>query len=721
METYRNNLEHLQDEFRRLDLLLARAVREFRLRRAGGGTGPFPGLVISDEEIDHLICETPLIPDEFWSKTDRLATLLRAQIHERSVATQSRGIFLRLPHLITVFDLDAFEADLLVLALLPHYSRRYQRLYAFLQDDLGNVHPTVELALQLFCVTDAERIDARGYFAKRGSLFNNQLLEPLHEGESPPSTLLNCPLLLDRRIADFLFGSDRLNANLETTPQAFRWVQPRRGRSDLLLADSVRNLMDRVVAISSPSRSSRCLLHGPDGAGKKTFAEVVCAETGQRLLVVNLAFADPSNPSFRVLLQSAFREARLYSAAIYLDSWHRITQSDDEHALQVAEELIAAFPGHVFLGSRTAWRTRRAPDILSVEVPLPDEDLRRRMWEARLREDPGAVDCDALHLAGAFRFTPGQIDAAMTRAESIRLLRAGDDSQLTMSDLLTGCRAQSSIDLVSFARKLEPKRGWPDLILPKDTTAQLHEFCQQVRHRACVFDSWGFGRKLTLAKGFIALFSGPSGTGKTLSAEVLANDLGLDLYRVDLSCVVSKYIGETEKNLSRVFDDAQMSNAILFFDEADALFGKRSEVKDAHDRYANIEINYLLQRVEEYEGIVILASNLSNNIDSAFIRRMRFCIELPFPDEAHRRRIWRGVFPSQTPIADDIDFDFLARKFKLAGGNIQNVALAAAFSAADNGGRIAMEHLVLALKREYQKLGRVCDRADFEHYYDLVR
>ncbi len=720
MEAYRNNLEHLQDEFQRLNLLLARAVREFRVRRAGGGTGPFPGLVISDEEIDQLIAGTPT-PDEFWSVTDRLATFLRAQIQEREMATQSRGIFLRLPHLIKAFDLDVFEADLLVLALLPHYSRRYQRLYAFLQDDVGNIYPTVELALQLFCVTDGERIDARQYFAKTRPLFQNQLLDPFPDDESSKPALLNCQLIVDQRIADFLFGSDRLEAKLEGARQACRWVQPLGNRTDLVLADNVSNLMNRVVAIIRSNRPLRCLLHGPEGSGKKTFAETVCAETGHRLLVVDLASADTSNPTFRRFLQSAFREARLYNAAIYLDSWQQITPPADGNGLQVAETLIAGFPGHVFLGSRTAWRARQAPGILSVEVPLPDEDLRRSIWEARLRDTPAAGDCDTLQLAGSFRFTPGQIEAALTRAESIRLLRAGDDSELTMCDLLTGCRAQSSIDLVSFARKLEPKRGWPDLVLPKDTLAQLHEFCQQVRHRAHVFDSWGFGRKLTLAKGFMALFSGSSGTGKTLSAEVLANDLGLDLYRVDLSCVVSKYIGETEKNLSRVFDDAQMSNAILFFDEADALFGKRSEVKDAHDRYANIEINYLLQRVEEYEGVVILASNLSNNIDSAFIRRMRFCIELPFPDEAHRRRIWRGVFPSQTPVADDVDFDFLARKFKLAGGNIQNVALAAAFSAADNGGKIGMEHLVLALKREYQKLGRVCERADFEHYYDLVR
>lgn len=290
-----------------------------------------------------------------------------------------------------------------------------------------------------------------------------------------------------------------------------------------------------------------------------------------------------------------------------------------------------------------------------------------------------------------------------------------------MEELLVACRKTSTRNLITFARKIVPRRNWQDLVLPKDTLAQLQEFCQQVRYRTQVYTDWGFDRKLSLGKGLIALFTGDSGTGKTLSAEILAKDLGLDLYKVDLSLVVSKYIGETEKNLSQVFQEAQESNAILFFDEADALFGKRSEVKDAHDRYANIEINYLLQRVEEYEGVIILASNLSRNIDAAFLRRLHFSIEFPFPDEKHRLQIWRNIFPPQAPMAEDLDFEFLAHQFKIAGGNIRNVALAAAFRAAGNGDAIGMKQIVLAMKREYQKLGKVCERAEFEQYYELVR
>jgi SpoVK/Ycf46/Vps4 family AAA+-type ATPase len=231
--------------------------------------------------------------------------------------------------------------------------------------------------------------------------------------------------------------------------------------------------------------------------------------------------------------------------------------------------------------------------------------------------------------------------------------------------------------------------------------------CERVAHRYRVFTTWGFGARLSLGKGVHALFAGPSGTGKTMAAEILAGALGLDLYTIDLAGVVSKYIGETEKNLDRIFTAAEDANAVLLFDEADAIFGKRSEVRDSHDRYANLEISYLLQKMEEYEGLAILSTNLRQNLDDAFLRRLAFTIHFPFPDEWDRHRIWQGIWPAQIPLADDLDLAGLARDFKLTGGNIKNVALAAAFYAAADGGRVRTEHLEHAIAREYQKMGKV--------------
>jgi SpoVK/Ycf46/Vps4 family AAA+-type ATPase len=268
-------------------------------------------------------------------------------------------------------------------------------------------------------------------------------------------------------------------------------------------------------------------------------------------------------------------------------------------------------------------------------------------------------------------------------------------------------RAQSGQALQAVAQKITPRQRFDDLVLPQDSLAQLHEMAARVTSGELVLERWGFGKRMSLGRGVTALFSGPPGTGKTMAAEVVAGALGLDLYRIDLAQVVSKYIGETEKNLNAVFSAAEDSNAILFFDEADALFGRRSEVQDAHDRYANIEVAYLLQKMEQYEGAAILATNLRQNLDEAFMRRLSFVINFPFPDESSRQRIWQGIWPEETPVDSQLDFARLARRFRLSGGNIRNIALAAAYLAAQDGGLVTNEHLLLAVRREYQKMGKI--------------
>jgi SpoVK/Ycf46/Vps4 family AAA+-type ATPase len=289
-----------------------------------------------------------------------------------------------------------------------------------------------------------------------------------------------------------------------------------------------------------------------------------------------------------------------------------------------------------------------------------------------------------------------------------------------MVDLYRGCRAQTNQNLSKMAQKITPHYTWPDIVLPPDKLQQLKEMCNYVKYRHVVYNEWGFDRKISLGKGLNVLFSGPSGTGKTMAAEILANELNLDFYKIDLSCVVSKYIGETEKNLAGIFKEAETANAVLFFDEADALFGKRSEVKDSHDRYANIEINYLLQKMEEHEGIVILATNFRKNIDEAFTRRMHFSLEFPFPDEEYRLNIWQKMFPAETPKSPDIDYEFLAKGLEISGGSIKNIALNSAFLAADNSRKVDMAHIIRATKREYQKMGKLCSRSEFGKYYHLV-
>jgi SpoVK/Ycf46/Vps4 family AAA+-type ATPase len=276
-----------------------------------------------------------------------------------------------------------------------------------------------------------------------------------------------------------------------------------------------------------------------------------------------------------------------------------------------------------------------------------------------------------------------------------------------MDDVIDAARAVSSPALGELARRLEPRHAWSDIVLPADALSRLHEFCARFRHRATVYEDWGYGSAGLSRPGTAALFVGLPGTGKTMAAEIVAADLGYDLYRIDLSAVVSKYVGETEKNLETIFRAAEQGEVVLLFDEADALFGKRSEVRDAHDRYANIEVAYLLQRLETYSGVAILTSNLNGNLDEAFLRRLDAIVEFPFPEEDERREIWRRSLPELAPRAEDVDVADLARAFKLTGGHIRNSALTAAFLAASEGEPISRRHMLHAIRREYEKVGKL--------------
>jgi SpoVK/Ycf46/Vps4 family AAA+-type ATPase len=290
---------------------------------------------------------------------------------------------------------------------------------------------------------------------------------------------------------------------------------------------------------------------------------------------------------------------------------------------------------------------------------------------------------------------------------------ADGDSAVRLGDAAwKACLAGTRPRLDALAQRLDPRATWDDIVLPADELRTLRQIADQVRRRGTVYDDWGFRRKMNRGLGISALFAGDSGTGKTMAAEVMANDLRLDIYRIDLSAVVSKYIGETEKNLRRLFDAAEDGGAILFFDEADAIFGKRSEVKDSHDRYANIEINYLLQRMESYGGLAILATNMKSALDTAFLRRLRFIVTFPFPGVAERAAIWRRAFPPEVPLGD-LDFDRLAR-FNLTGGNLHSIALNAAFLAAREGTPVTMPLVLSALRTELRKLDKPINEADFK-------
>jgi hypothetical protein len=726
VRAFENNAEHLLAELGWLELLIHREILRGRACHEREQVDPFKGLYVSENEVERLLSGSGSELEGDDSDARMLldqAAAARLEIDERREASLAAGFHLALPHLARVFSLTPFEERVVLLALAPEIDLKHERLFAWLQDDISRKRPCVDLAMKLFCAGAQERLESRAAFSPEAPLLRARLLRPLDKTENP---LLSRPLMLDDAIASFLSSKAEDDippcSRIHAAPrpiESLRWSEVMQQR----LSEIVR-----VYAGGEQPVSRRMIfhLHGSLGSGRKTLASCLCGEIKARLLVVDIQQLVYRFENFEQALQAVFRHGLLHRCAIYLE--HTGSLFADDHkaaACRIAlRHSIDDVSWLTFIATETKWSGGdlfRNHTFLGVELPAPDIAERKRLWasfaaESGLRFAAG-VSWDDVALK--FRLTPGQIEGAIEAAANRSRLR-GPDAEIDETDLRKGCYAQSNRKLAALARHLDAQHTWDNITLPPNAMAQLHEICAQVRHRQKVFGDWGFDSVLRLSKGLAVLFYGQSGVGKTMAVDLIANDLQIEAFKIDLSTVVSKYIGETEKNLSRIFQEAESSNAILFFDEADALFGKRSEVKDAHDRYANIEINYLLQRMEEFDGLVILATNLRKNIDEGFFRRMHFAVEFPFPDAPHRYRIWKQHLPELAPVNDDIDFDYLAERFNLAGGNIRNVVVNAAFLAAETGTAIGMEHLIRATRREYEKIGRICTDIDFKPYQNWL-
>jgi hypothetical protein len=717
------NQRHLQAELALLDVRLRRATRRWQL--AGQDpTDAFRGLKTSDTEAIALLARplaanwgasVPLDPEEAAAFTAAESSA-RYAVQQIIATAKQAGVNLHLDQLAVTFQLDRFEIETLLIGLAPALDLRYERLYGYLQDDVMRKQPRLNLVLDLLTEPGPDRLRWLAQFADDAPLLRHHLIEWLVDPASEPSPL-NQVFAVDRSIVTWLL--DQYQPQAELGAQA-ELIAPAANLIDELLTAPVQSDLARAAA-----EQSIVVMHGVDRSSQLAAARGLARQLKRALLVVDLAAAITATVSPLRVVRLALRDARLTNALPCLLGWDA-TLIDGAPAPDVLTE-VCAFDGAVIIAGQRAWQPRgvdRARALLWLEFPIPDYAQRSALWQHFINEHPptaprpernavqskdAAPNLDLTLLAGQFLLTAMQIRDAVASARDAAAQR---NEALAPADLFVAARAHSSPVLGSLARKIEPRYTWSDIVLPDDQVAMLREIIATVRGRPIVLETWGVGQKLASSRGVTVLFSGPPGTGKTMAAEVIAAALELDLYKIDLSTVVNKYIGETEKNLGRIFDEASNSNAILFFDEADAIFGKRSEVKDAHDRYANIEISYLLQRMEAYDGVTVLATNLRANMDDAFKRRLQFAIDFPFPDEAYRLKIWQALFPLSVPRADELDLPLLARRFKLAGGNIRNIIISAAYLAATNGGKVSMDHLLHGARRELQKMGRLINEKD---------
>ncbi len=682
-----------------VDVAIFCEVQRVRARgRALGKDAPW-GAYIGEAEVDEVLGDLlSLGPFQLESEQlDELRALLATRREEAAAAWTDDD---RLSQLARAFGLDSDDVDLLLLSLAAEVNPRYLRLFGYLQDDFNAQHLTPGLALRLLADRREERLRLAAHLSPDGPLIRHRLLL-LDDGVGPVQAR---QMLASPRIARWLLHDEPWDPDLHP------WARLETDGSSARLgvAAAVDGLLEALHGVRDPvlriaARSRRDLFEASRHLARRLASP---------LLVADLAAAGRLGIPAEATGWALAREARLQGAVLLvLDPPAPGPDGDPLASLLLSTEGSSR---PLLLHARGSGGEPLVPGRRHLLLELPGLPLaeREEAWLRALAGLRSAASDSHLYdslmpdvLARRYRFTPGQIEQVIDLATDRAVGRGA--SSPSADDVLEACADAFLPDPGPLAQRVAVKRGWEDLILPADTRSLLREMLGQVERREQVLEALGQSRVRQGERGIKALFSGPPGTGKSLSAEVLARSLGYPLFRVDLASVVSKYVGETEKQLGRLFSAAEESPCVLLFDEADALFGKRAEVKGAQDRFANLEVSYLLQRLEAFDGVAILTSNLKRNIDEAFLRRFTFVVDFPFPEKSERLRIWQRVLTERFPLADDVSLEAVAGEFKLAGANIWNVAVSAAVSAAGSDGqRITRAMLAHAVRREYQKLGR---------------
>lgn len=704
---FANHHEYLEMEFHKLDVLLNIYTRSFRKRMSQmNKLATSSEVYISDAEIDFLLgntlekSETLDSNDELFAKQEKLDELIKLRLD----LTFKVGRQLALPRLCQIFKLSNYELQLILLCLAPELDAKYDTIFAYLQDDIARKRPSLDLALNLFAQQGVNKWTLRSFINENSPVFRSGLIHLLDDVNSPSGNSSLAKLLkLDERILDYLVENTHADSVLAT---GLSKQLPQHSFSAVAATESIclelQKIVDHHLHSSASTRQNLIInLYGKQFAEQLELVHAVCAHIDTPFLQMDFSQLSDEQSLRQKQIRNCLKEGLLQQCPLL-----SINKIDQEFFYQAVEEygwLTFVLSEKPCLNEQALRYHKIASTTLF--VPTIDSSRQRSQWRHYNNVYKAGLDEKLIHyISNHFNLNSLQIDSLVkSLALHSRIYACEVDIKLVEQM----CRSESNQDLCELAEKVSTRYSWQDIVLPQRINEYLRTICNQVKCQFKVFDEWGFAQKSNFGKGISALFSGPPGTGKTMAAQIVANELGLDLYKINLANVVSKYIGETEKNLEKIFRAAEFSNAILLFDECDAIFGKRTEVSDSHDRYANIEVSFLLQKMEEYRGIVLLTTNLKKNIDEAFVRRIRFILEFPFPDKGSREEIWRCHFPSEAPLAEDVCFADLAEKFSVSGGNIKNIVLNAAFLAANSSEQITLEHVLESAKREYEKIGKL--------------
>ena len=701
-----------------LDLRLHREILRLRLSYQLS-LDEFRGLYISDAQVDALISRQL---QSQYAAHDDIVSISDLQQRIDALNPLVSESWMKDPawkKLQYIFSLTSVELDIILLVIAPELDSKYETLYAYLNNDIARKYPTTELLMRL--AAGQMQNQYRQALGEHGKLAASGILS-VQSGNN--NYQLHSALFLARTLIDFLLYDSPCPpdpAFLRALPAVFQpWndlpvaeetlVDLDHYRQQLILTDEDQQPRIKILVQAKRHSAATMLLTNLFiGAGLNTFS-------------LNLVALFDNKDSFKAALNQAVLYLALHPVAVIVDfqTLSGPREQQGELTRYLIEVLIRRVPRLALIITPGDWRQEFLSrySLHHLTLSSPGVSQRSSMWQRLARtEDVSLIPADAQAVAEFFNLDYQQIEAAVRQLK----LQQQSGTVIEYKQVATAATAQSYSEISDLALKVNNNFQFSDLILPADIRARIQEIIFAARNRQLVFDEWDFAKRTGNVRGIMALFAGASGTGKTMSASVIANHIGLDLYRVDLSRVVSKYIGETEKNLDKIFNAAHQANCILFIDEADALLGKRSEVKDAHDRNANVEVAFLLQKMEAHDGLVILTTNLAKNIDSAFTRRLQFVIDFPKPDEHHRELIWKSMFGEKSPLHTDVDFNFLARQFNNTGGDIKNIALDAALLAAESEHkRIDMPLLIRACARQMIKQGKLPSANEFKHFFALV-
>jgi len=615
------------------------------------------------------------------------------------------GSFLPLEYLFYLFDCDFFERHAVIITLLAQLFPDTAYMFALIHDDKG-MDTATPFAL---CRTYQEH----GEFASKSAYFarGSRLLKYFFaENEVDVSSKLT----LDKRILEFALGVSVRESYY--TPVATLW----NGDGQVFTDEDVANRIGAYIRNCEDFGVHTVFnLFGEKGGGRKSCIKHIARENGLNLMFIDPLFLFEERDS-GIIIERILRECFIFQAIPVINFPEDVPASNQAILSRLLKRVVDNFDYSFVVSQRRIMSHQLKDGVLLIAEELGNLSLEAsvRLWESESEKHTVDNSVSFYELAGEFILTPGRIKAAFRAASAIAHLYGS--GIITLADLKRGCYNTLQFTMGSKANRLNPIYTWDDLVLPKYQKSLLITACNQVRYKYFVYQKWGFQDKMSYGKNVSMLFTGPPGTGKTMAAQVVSNELGLDVYKIELATVVSKYVGETEKNLNEIFLQAKKSQVILFFDEADVLFSKRTEVKDSNDKYSNMEAAFLLQKMEEYDGVTIMATNYVQNFDEAFKRRIKFVIDFPFPNQEQRREIWQKVFPLQLPLGE-LDYDYLTTRFELSGSNIKNIAVHSAFLAAAEGdAKVEMQHIIAAIRNEFAKSGKMFTKEDAGEYYMLL-